>query len=356
MRGWRSNWMWLGALLALVLVLGGCFRSPTQAVIGLSGIAGAVPWTVTFDATGSTGPDGITTTHWEFGEEDESYEASGTFVFQHAGTFTVRLTVRAADGSTDVEETTVEVAPAVWVADENLNTVYRLSMTGAVLDSFALPATEPGGLALAVAEGKTWLFVACMNGGNQRILRMDPVTGTVDETYPAPAQSPLHLTYNTNGQKQIWHVDGLSRKIYRLNPPDLQVYESFGQTYFKATSPQVTNVPFLREPQGLDWTPEGSIAGSLWYLEGETAKLYEMTVIPGYDIMSNTQLQVTGDPVTLDAGVVPVSGIDIYDGAIWVVDLNRHRIVELDLTTGLATGKQIAGFPGSRAVGLEIQY
>ncbi|MCK4392224.1 hypothetical protein KAX17_04910, partial [Candidatus Bipolaricaulota bacterium] len=291
---------------------------------------------------------------WDFGTDDpDSHEVSGSYTYEHAGTFTLTLTVRAEDGSTDTETVTIQVDPAVWITDENLGRIYKLDMQGNELDSFGLPVSEPRGITVAEVGGKSWLFIACYNGGNQRIVRIDPVTGNVSQNYSAPAQSPLNLTYGATGQKQLWHVDGLSRKIYRLNPSNAQVYDFYGQAYFKATSPQVSNVPFLWTPQGLDWTPETNAAGHLWYLEGENRLLYKIKIIPGYDIMSNTQLQIVGDPVSIP--IFSAAAIDFYDGYLWVVDVNNHRIVQIDPATGMPTGTEITGFPGASPAGLEIQ-
>ena len=347
--------MWVGVAAGLVLLSGCTWLQSTEAVLALSGTGGTVPWTVTFDASTSSGPDGISTTRWEFGNGDETYDGTGAYTYEHAGTFEIELTVRAHDGSTDVAIATVVVEPAFWVADENLDTVYRLSLNGAVLDTYSLPVTQPRGLAIAEVADRTWLYVACANDGVQKILRLDPATGIVDETYSAPAQAPLQLTFDSADQIQFWHVDGLARKIYRLNPSDLQFRESYGQSYFKATSPEVANVSFLRTPEGLDWTSEEDGGESLWYLEGDTGLLYRIEITPGYDIMSNTQLQISGDPVEIDASVRPAAGVDFYDGMLWLVDVDRHRIIEIDPETGEPTGREITGFPGSRAAGLEIQ-
>lgn len=349
----------LGITVSLIGVLvGGCFLFPsgTKAVIEVTPLSGVIPLTVDFDGGSSTGPGGISMYTWDFGTEDPAfYEAGGTYTYEYAGTFTLTLTVRAEDGSTDTETVTITVEPVVWITDENLGRIYKLDMQGNEIASFGLQFTEPRGITVAEADGRSWLFVACFNGGNQCILRIDPITGNVSQNYSAPAQSPLSLTYGATGQKQLWHVDGLSRKIYRLNPSNAQVYDYYGQAYFKATSPQVSDVPFLWTPQGLDWTPETNAAGHLWYLEGENRLLYKIKIIPGYDIMSNTQLQIVGNPLQVSTTVFPVSAIDFYDGYLWVVDVNNHRIVQIDPATGMPTGTEITGFPGASPAGLEIQ-
>lgn len=341
----------------LAAILGGCaFFSRTQAVISLDVTSGVVPLTIAFDGTASTGADGISTYHWGFGTEDESTEATGTYTYQQAGTFTITLMVRSRDGKTDTATATIVVEPAIWISDENLDRVYKLDMDGNTIDSFDLPAKEPRGVAIAEVGGKTVLAVACANEGFQRILYIDPTDGALLEELTAPGQSPRQLTYGAVGQKQVWHIDGLTRKLFRLNPPDGQVYEAYGQSYFKATSPEVRDVPFLWTPQGLDWTPLANTLGRLWYLEGETHLFYEIEMIAGYDIMSNTQLQIAGDPVEITDEVFPVTAIDLYDGYLWAIDVDRHRIVQIDPATGTLTGTQFSGFPGSAPSGLEIQH
>jgi PKD repeat protein len=346
----------MGSLLAAGLA--GCtlFGPGTTAVIVVDATEGAVPLTIAFDGTGSTGTDGISTYHWQFGTGDESYEVTGTYTYERAGTFTLSLTVRGEDGKTVTESVSVVVRPALWVTDESLDCVYRLSFGGTILDTFSLPLKEPRGVTIATVNGRTTVVVTCANEGLQKIAYLDPVTGEVRQLLAAPAQSPEEITYGATGQKMLWHVDGLSRMIYRLNPDTAQVFDSFGQTYFKATSLQVRDVPFLRTPQGLDWVAVENSPGVLYYLEGDTHMLWKIKIIPGYDLMANTQLQVEGLGVELPAGIFPVSAIDIYDGRLWAIDVDRHRIVEMDLETGTLTGNAITGFPGAAPAGLEIQF
>ena len=349
----------LGSLLlgtALLAALSGCaLFSRAEAVIVVDATTGTVPFTISFDGTASTGADGISTYHWAFGTDDEASGATGTYTYQQAGTFILTLMVRDHGGKTDTATITIIVDPAIWITDENLDRVYRLDMSGGTIAFFDLPAKEPRGVTIAEVDGQTLLVVACANEGFQRLLYLDPVTGEVEQDLTAPAQSPRQITYGAVGQKQLWHVDGLSRKLFRLNRASAQVYEAFGQSYFKATSPEVRDVPFLWTPAGLDWTPAPPSLGRLWYLEGETHLFYEIEMIAGYDIMSNTQLRIAGDPVEITAEIFPVTAVDLYDGYLWAIDVDRHRIVQIDPETGALTGTQITGFPGSAPAGLEIQ-
>ena len=342
-------------ILACTALLYGCaMLTSTEAVIDVSATSGVVPLTIAFDGSGSSGPDGITTFRWSFGTGDERYGESGTYTYQRAGRFELSLTVRGADGNTATESVWVDVDPAIWVADENLNVVYRLDMQGAVLDAFAVPRPQPKGITIADVGGETRLLVACYGGGNQRILQMDPATGAVLEERVAPAQSPLYLTYGASAPERVWHLDGLSRKIYELDRGSGQVLGSFGINYFRA-SLQIGNIAFLYAPQGIAWTPATGKAGILWYMEGETELLYQIEIVPATDFMSGTQLEIHEDAVAVDSTLFPVGGMDWYDGYLWVVDVNHHQIVQIDPETGQRTGQVIGGFPGATASGLEIQ-
>ncbi len=340
-------------VLALGGALAGCFfPGGPQAKIHATPSTGVVPLTVTFDGTGSTGPGGISTYHWSFGTEDESYEPTGTYTYQHAGTFTLSLSVRAEDGSTSTKTATIVVHPAVWITDSTLARIYKLDMEGNVLFSFDSPAPQPQGVTLAEADGKLWLFVACQGQGIQKIYRIDPQDGDTNREYSAPAQSPRELTYAADEPNRIWCVDGTSRKLYALNPANCQILESFGVNYF-SSFPQVKNIPFLRTPHGLDWTPQVNASGHLWYLEGDNHLLFKMKIIPGYDLMSGTQLEIVGDPLYVP--IFLVTGIDWYAGYLWVVDAGEHEIVQIDPETGTPTGTKITGFPGASTAGLEIE-
>jgi PKD repeat protein len=349
--------LWLiGSILAAGLAGCSLFGPGTTAVIRVDTAEGTVPLAIAFDGTDSTGADGISTYRWQFGTGDESYEPSGAYTYESAGTFTLSLTIRAEDGKTVTETVNIVVHPAMWITDGNLDRVYRLSLDGNLLGTFDLPAKEPRGVTIATVNGQTTLVLSCANEGFQRIVYLDPVTGALRQMKDAPAQSPQEITYGATGQKMLWLVDGQSRMIYRMNPDSAQVFDAYGQTYFKSQSLQVRDVPFLRTPEGLDWVAVENAPGLLYYLEGDTHVLWKITIIPGYDLMANTQLRVEGLGVELPAGLFPVSAIDIVDGKLWAIDVDRHRVVEMDLATGVPTGNEVTGFPGAAPAGLEIQF
>ncbi|MBU0595431.1 PKD domain-containing protein [Candidatus Bipolaricaulota bacterium] len=345
----------LVSLGCLVLVSGCTLFRTTQAVITVTAEAGIVPLTVSYDGNASVGVDGISTYHWTFGTGAESYEVGGTYTYRHAGTFDLTLTVRGENGKTDTASVQIEVLPAVWVCDENLQQVFKLDMEGDVVATHDVPVADPRGVTVAEVAGADWLFVACYGGGNQRILQMDPASGAVSAEYTAPAGAPLYLSYAAQEPMRLWHVDGLSRRIYEMNPANGQVIGAFGTNYFRSSG-QVGGEVFLQTPMGIDWTEEPASSGFVWYLEGETRWLYQFDVDAPINIFEGVQLMAVGEPVEVDASVFPVAGMDIYDGRLWVVDRDHHEIVQIDLDTGLPTGARVSGFPGAAVSGLEIQH
>jgi len=351
------RWAAMGVIGFGLLVIGaGCmFFEGTQAVINVSATSGVVPLTVTFSGDGSTARGEISTYSWSFGTDEEWYESSGTYTYDHAGRYTLTLTARGEDGTVDTETIEIVVEPAAWICDRNLDRVYKLDMSGHVLQTYDVPVSEPKGVTIAEAGGKTWVFVACYGGGNQRLVRIDPETGVVSAQYTAPAQDPLYLAYGAQQLQRLWHVDGLSRKIYALNPTDCQILDSYGTNYFRA-SQQIGNETFLQSPQGLCWGVRGDVGmGQLYYLEGVTQWLYVIEIDPPINIFEGIQLEIERDPVLLEASLFPVAGMDVYDGYLWVVDRDDHEIVQIDPTTGMRTGIRITGFPGASTSGLAIQ-
>jgi len=352
----RRHWsrgLWLLSLTGFLL--GGCaLFTSTEAVIEVSQDRGVVPFTISYDGSASEGPDGISTYRWSFGDEAEIYGATGSYTFNHAGQYKIQLTIRATDGSVDTDTISIEVEPAFWVADENLNEIYKLDSSGNVILTLESPATQPRGLALAARNGDWTLFVVCMGNGFQRLIEIDPESGTVLEEYTAPAQDPGGLSYSPIAPGRVWHVDRLSRKIYEINPQDGRFLNVFGATYFQS-SPHLFETPFLQTPGGIAWREGPHTPGSLWVLEAETELLYELEIVAAIDIFSSTQLALQPNPILLASNLSPIAGFDWYDGFLWVVERDRHQVTQVDPVTGAATGVVLRGFPGAAVSGLSIQ-
>ena len=352
MRHRREVLVFLGSLLLLV---SGCslFVS-TEAVIEVSQISGIVPLTISYNASASEGRDGISTYRWSFGDEAQVHAVSGSYTFNHAGRYEVELMVRAADGSTDTEAVFIDVEPAFWVADENLDEIYKLDSLGNVLLTLDAPGMQPRGLATAERNGEWTLFVVCVGEGFQRLFQMDPESGAVVAEYMAPAQDPGGIAYAPVSPFRVWHVDRLSRKIYEINPSDGLTLNVFGATYFQS-SPNLGENPFLQTPQGVAWREGEKTAGALWVLEAETHLVYELEIVAAINIFSSTQLDLQPNPIELSESLFPITGIDWHEGFLWVVDRDRRQITQIDPATGLVTGFVISGFPGAAVTGLAIQ-
>ncbi|MFZ4432890.1 MAG: PKD domain-containing protein [Microthrixaceae bacterium] len=91
-------------------------NTPPVAAIGSSGTGGQAPYTVNFDGTGSSDPDGsIVGYAWDFGNDRTATTATGSATYTQPGTYTVTLTVtdnRGATGTT-TREIVVTGAPNV---------------------------------------------------------------------------------------------------------------------------------------------------------------------------------------------------------------------------------------------------
>jgi PKD repeat protein len=84
---------------------------PPTAVASVTPIDGEAPLAVTFDAAGSSDPDGsIATCAWDFGDGSSSSGVTASHTYAGAGTFTAKLTVTDNDGLTAVATRTITVA------------------------------------------------------------------------------------------------------------------------------------------------------------------------------------------------------------------------------------------------------
>lgn len=352
----KNRWVGIFCLVALVgLLVGGCaLVHSTKAVIDVSSLRGTVPLTISYDANASEGRDGISTYRWTFGNAAEIYGISGSFTFNHAGTYEVALTIRAADGTVDTETVSIVVDPAFWVADENLDEIYKLDATGNVIRILASPSSQPCGLALAERGGRWTLFVASKGDGFQRLTEIDSESGAVLAEYTAPGQEPGGLTYSPVAPGRVWHVDRLSRKIYEINPQDGRILNVFGATYFQS-SPHLYETPFLQTPGGIAWREGPFAPGSLWVLEVATKLIYQLVIVAATDIFSATQLTLQPNPISLSPSLFPVAAFDWYEGLLWVAERDRHQVSQVDPTTGAATGIALRGFPGAAVSGFAIQ-
>jgi PKD repeat protein len=97
---------------------------PPVAAIGSSGTGGQAPYTVNFDGTGSSDPDGsIVGYAWDFGNDRTASTATGSATYTQPGTYTVSLTVTDNRGATGTTTREIVVTGAPNVAPRSSVTV-----------------------------------------------------------------------------------------------------------------------------------------------------------------------------------------------------------------------------------------
>jgi PKD repeat protein len=107
-----------------------------------SGTAG-VP--VSFDGSASSDPDGkITAWNWEFGDSNVGSGPSPTHIYTTGGTYTVRLTVTDDVGSTDEDDTQVDIAAGNEPPTAAPNGPYS-GVVGVVVNFDGSGSTDPDG-------------------------------------------------------------------------------------------------------------------------------------------------------------------------------------------------------------------
>ena len=224
-------------------------------MISATPLRGTVPLRVDFHGMDSRGVAADATFRWSLGTgEPDHVGRLGSHTYQHAGSYTLTLTVESG-GEVVTASATITVEPAVWVTDKNLAKVFRLNLAGEPLDEVDVPSSQPTGVTLVQTGGGLRLIVACEGGGQQRIWMIDPEGDAASIEYSAQGQLPRNLTFGRDEPERIWHTDGLARRIYGLNLSALQRVEAFGNNYFPDAN-------FLYAPAGLSWTPgPGSRSG-----------------------------------------------------------------------------------------------
>ena len=138
----------------------------------------------------------------------------------------------------------------LWSADEDTDTIYKLDpVDGSVEDSFPAPGSCPTGLAWD-DDGYLW----CADSCSDTIYRIDPSGGAVLDSFPAPGTTPRGLVF-FEGFLRV--SDSNSKLIYKVDPGTGSALSSFSTAN--------------DWPRGLAWDGE-----NLWTMDGEAGYICRM--------------------------------------------------------------------------------
>lgn len=126
---------------------------PPVAAIGSSGTGGQAPYTVNFDGTASSDPDGsIASYFWDFGNDRTATTATGSATYTQPGTYTVSLTVTDNRGATNTATRQIVVTGAPNIPP---NAVIRtVSVAGTIpltVNLSGANSTDPDGTIVSYA-------------------------------------------------------------------------------------------------------------------------------------------------------------------------------------------------------------
>jgi len=155
---------------------------------------------VTFDASGSTDPDGLALTYsWDFDKDgsEDADTAVATYAFQELGAFTVDLAVQNPDDRTDTASHTITIVAGtghpehenLTLDEGNTGQIYKKAVGDSdVIKHWDMPADITRVEATLYWTDEDWEFRFSMGTG------ADPDTGTilVDDTADS---GPLTITY-----------------------------------------------------------------------------------------------------------------------------------------------------------------
>ena len=131
--------------------------------------AGALPLTVSFDATSSFDTDGsIVTYNWDFGDGNNGNGATSSHTYTEEGIFTARLTVTDNEGLTGTTETNISVVP-----DAGNGLCFVESNGELVMEAEDFSASQPG---LDGLEPFYWEEYEDLNASGGKAVRAVPNT------------------------------------------------------------------------------------------------------------------------------------------------------------------------------------
>lgn len=223
------------------------FNEPPTATASASPLSGPVPLTVTFDATGSSDPEGSPLTYfWDYGDgspEESTQVPRIQHTYQAAGVYTATLRVRDDELAFSTPDTVQVQAgntpPVPAIAAPTTSTTFRvgqtITLTGSATDA------EEGELPNSALS---WTVLLHHNGDHTHPV-LGPRTGN-NLTFTAPAPEGFDATALSYLEIQLTATDstGLKRTVVQ----DFQ--------------PSRVEVTFVTDPDGLKLVVNGEAVSS----------------------------------------------------------------------------------------------
>jgi DNA-binding beta-propeller fold protein YncE len=181
----------------------------------------------------------------------------------------------------------------LWLSGLNKDTIYKLSVNGDLIDSFASPCEDPMGLAWDGA----YLWVIDAWGADEVgsvLYKVDTTDGTVMTSFSIEKDLSTGLTWDGGF---LWASDAANDRIAKIDPSDGEVLVSFD-------SPG-------RDPMGLAW--DGM---HLWVSDFSSKMIYKLNV-------NGTIVDSFPSPGNAPMGLA-------WDGSyLWCVDLENSTVYQL---------------------------
>lgn len=318
------------ALAAWLLVACGGQNTPQKqnqapaARFTASPTSGVAPLKVTFDASGSSDPDGsIASYSWDFGDGSSGSGVKVEHTYQSAGNYTVRLTVTDNGGATASAQQTITVNKA--------GTTGTISGTvTAGLSGTALPNLEergnwqlddnldfvPGELIVKFKSSLSTQALSALQVGSVQLMRVRSVPVASLQLYRATGidkTRTLELARALNAREDVLYA----HPNYILKPlaePNDEFYRY--QWHYPAINlPQAWDIT-----TGAASTVVAIIDTGILFKDGDINRThpdFNGKVLPGYDFISDPNIALDGDgrdPDPFDVGDNP-DGQSSYHGS-----------------------------------------